>query len=63
MDTIMDGLLDSVKVKVGQCSSAKDLWDKLHNLYSMGSLLVITKPDHADQNKEDVEEDREEISS
>jgi hypothetical protein len=34
MDFIMEGLPDSVKDKVGKCSSAKELWDKLHNIYS-----------------------------
>jgi hypothetical protein len=29
MDAILDGLLDSEKVKVGQFSSTKELWDKL----------------------------------
>jgi hypothetical protein len=30
MDAILDGLPDLVKVKVGQCSSTKEIWDKLH---------------------------------
>jgi hypothetical protein len=34
MDFILEGLPDSVKDKVGKCSSAKELWDKLHNIYS-----------------------------
>jgi hypothetical protein len=33
MDFILEGLPNSVKDKVGQCSSSKELWDKLHNLY------------------------------
>jgi hypothetical protein len=37
MDFILEGLCDSVKDKVGQCSSTKELWDKLHNLYFKGS--------------------------
>jgi hypothetical protein len=63
MDAILDGLSDLVKVKVGQCSSTKEIWDKLHNLYSKGSLLVITEPEHVDQDKEDVEIEQEERSS
>jgi hypothetical protein len=63
MDAILDGLPDSVKVKVGQCSSAKEIWDKLHNIYSKESLLVITEPEHVDQDKEDVEIEQEERSS
>jgi hypothetical protein len=34
IDTIIDGLTDSVKSKVGSCASAKDLWDKLQDLYA-----------------------------
>jgi hypothetical protein len=30
----MEGLPNLVKVKVGQCSSSKELWDKLHNSHS-----------------------------
>jgi hypothetical protein len=40
MDGILDALPDSVKFKVGQCSSAKEIWDKLHNLYSKESPLT-----------------------
>jgi hypothetical protein len=63
MDAILDGLLDLVKVKVGQCSSSKEIWDKLHNLYYKESLLVIIELEHVDQNKEDVDIEREEIIS
>jgi hypothetical protein len=34
MDFILEGLFDSVKYKVGKCSSVKELWDKLHTIYS-----------------------------
>jgi hypothetical protein len=34
MDTILDGLTDSVKSKVGSCASAKELWDKLQDIYA-----------------------------
>jgi hypothetical protein len=33
IDTILDGLTDSVKSKVGSCASSKELWDKLQDLY------------------------------
>ena len=33
IDTILDGLTDLVKSKVGSCASSKDLWDKLQDLY------------------------------
>jgi hypothetical protein len=33
IDTILDGLTDSMKSKVGSCASSKELWDKLQDLY------------------------------
>jgi hypothetical protein len=50
MDFILEGLPYPVKDKVGQCSSTKELWDKLHNLYFKESHS-ITEPEHANQNK------------
>jgi hypothetical protein len=34
IDTILDGLTDSMKSKVGSCALAKELWDKLQDLYA-----------------------------
>jgi hypothetical protein len=34
IDTILDGLTDSVKSKVGSSASTKELWDKLQDLYA-----------------------------
>jgi hypothetical protein len=34
MHFILEGLYDLVKDKVGKCSSSKEIWDKLHNIYS-----------------------------
>jgi hypothetical protein len=34
IDTILNGLIDSVKSKVGSCASSKDIWDKLQDLYA-----------------------------
>ena len=34
MDFIWEGLPNPVREKVGKCSSAKKLWDKLHDIYS-----------------------------
>jgi CO dehydrogenase/acetyl-CoA synthase beta subunit len=62
MDFIMEGLPDSVKDKVGKCSSTKEIWNKLHNIYSKGSHLII-EPEHTNQNKEDDEIEREERCS
>jgi hypothetical protein len=34
MDFILEGLPNLVREKVGKCSSSKELWDKLHDIYS-----------------------------
>ena len=34
MNTILDGLPDDVKENIGECNSAKELWDKMKDLYS-----------------------------
>jgi hypothetical protein len=34
IDTILDGLTDSMKSKVGSCAPAKEIWDKLQDLYA-----------------------------
>jgi hypothetical protein len=34
IDTTLDGLTDFVKSKVGSCASAKEIWDKLQDLYA-----------------------------
>jgi hypothetical protein len=47
IDTILDGLTDSVKSKVGSCASAKHLWDKLQELYAREEV----------EEEEEVEED------
>jgi hypothetical protein len=33
IDTILDGLTDSVKSKVGSCASSKEIWYKIQDLY------------------------------
>lgn len=38
--TILDGLPDSVKKNLGKYSSAKDIWDKLHDLHEKGALTM-----------------------
>jgi hypothetical protein len=47
IDTILDGLTDSVKSKVGSCASKKYLWDKLQELYAREEV----------KEEEEVEED------
>jgi hypothetical protein len=56
MDFILEGLPDSVKDKVGKCSSTKELWDKIHNIYS--SPII-----ESDNSKEGVGIEQEEICS
>jgi len=48
IDTILDGLTDSVKSKVGSCASTKYLWDKLQDLYAR---------EEAKEEEEEIEED------
>ena len=56
MDYIQKGLLNLVREKVGKCSSTKELWDKLHDIYS--SPIADSK-----NSKEDAGTNQEEICS
>jgi hypothetical protein len=56
MDFIWKGLPNPIREKVGKCSSAKELWDKLHDIYSS----PITDSENS---KEDVGRYQEEICS
>jgi hypothetical protein len=56
MDFIWEGLPNPVREKVGKCSSAKELWDKLHDIYSS----PIADSENA---KEDADTDQEELCS
>jgi hypothetical protein len=56
MDFIWEGLPNMVREKVGKCSSAKELWDKLHDIYSS----PIADSENA---KEDADTDQEELCS
>jgi hypothetical protein len=49
IDTILDGLTDSVKSKVGSFASAKEIWDKLQDLYA--------RKEEEEAEEEEVEED------
>jgi hypothetical protein len=44
MDFIWEGLSDPVREKVGKFSLAKELWDKLHNIYSKESSIIDSDP-------------------
>ena len=56
MDFISEGLPNPVREKVGKCSSSKEIWDKLHDIYF--SPIV-----DSENSKEDVDTDREELCS
>jgi hypothetical protein len=56
MDFIWEGLPNPVREKVGKCSSAKELWDKLHDIYSS----PIADSENA---KEDADTEQEERCS
>jgi hypothetical protein len=56
MDFIWEGLPNLVKEKVGKCSSAKEILDKLHDIYS--SLITDSK-----NAKEDAGTNQEELCS
>jgi hypothetical protein len=56
MDFIWEGLPNSVAEKVGKCSSTKELWDKLHDIYSSPIANL-------ENYKEDVDTDQEELCS
>jgi hypothetical protein len=56
MDFISEGLPNPVREKVGKCSSTKELWDKLYEIYSS----PITDSENS---KEDADTDQEELCS
>jgi hypothetical protein len=56
LDFIYEGLPNPVREKVSKCSSAKEFWDKLHDIYS--SPIA-----NSEKTKEDVGTDQKEICS
>jgi len=42
MKEILNGLPYSIKANLEKCSSAKGIWDKLHDLHSKGTLIMTT---------------------
>jgi hypothetical protein len=54
MDFIWEGLPNPVIEKVGKCSSAKEIWDKLHDIYSSPIADL-------ENSKEDANTDQEEL--
>ena len=50
MKEILNGLPGSIKNNLGKCSSAKGIWDKLHDLHSKGELIItISQEDDGNQ--------------
>jgi hypothetical protein len=54
MDFIWEGLPKPVREKVGKCSSAKELWDKLHDIYSS----PIADSENAKEDEDTEQEER-----
>ena len=50
MDSILEGLSIAVKDKIGKCTSAKALWDKLKNIYMVEE--VIKESEESDEKNE-----------
>ena len=46
MKAILNGLPDSMKANFEKCSSAKGIWDKLHDLHSKGALTMISSQEN-----------------
>ena len=60
MASILDGLPDDVKEKIGECNSAKELWDKIKYLYSVeqrveGRLVILQYVSEDEKISEDKE--------
>jgi hypothetical protein len=53
MNSILSGLVDSEKSKVGQCTSTKELWDKLQDIYAKQGALDMLKWTKEEENKVD----------
>jgi hypothetical protein len=54
MDFIWEGLPNLVRENVGKCSSAKKLWDKLHDIYSSPIIDSENVKEDADTNQEEL---------
>jgi hypothetical protein len=54
MDFISEGLPNPVREKVGKLSSAKELWDKLHDIYSSPIIDSENVKEDADKNQEEL---------
>jgi hypothetical protein len=54
MDFIWEGLPNMIREKVGKCSSGKELWDKLHDIYSSPITDSENVKEDADTNKQEL---------
>ena len=58
MKSILEGLIDIKKKKIGKCSSAKELWLRLEQLYSNkeqeAKVMELTLEDLTDLQKEKI---------
>jgi hypothetical protein len=54
MDFIWEGLPNLVREKVDKFSSAKELWDKLHDIYSSPIVDSENAKEYAYTNKEEL---------
>jgi hypothetical protein len=53
-DFIWEGLPNLVREKAGKCSSAKELWDKLHDIYYSPIADSKNAKEDADTNQEEL---------
>jgi len=42
MNEILSGIPDPIKAKVRKCSSTSDMWDKLQDIHSKGTLTMTS---------------------
>jgi len=54
MEFIWEGLPNLVRENVGKCSSTKELWDKLHDIYSLAITYSENVKEDADTNQEEL---------
>jgi hypothetical protein len=54
MDFIWVGLPNPLREKVGKCSSTKELWDKLHDIYSSPITDSENVKEYAYTNQEEL---------
>jgi hypothetical protein len=50
----LEGLSNPVREKVGKCSLAKEIWDKLHDIYSSPITDSENVKEYGDTNQEEL---------